>query len=41
MDRGSGNFYIIGVENQRVARVNLALDENLKAAPHLVNPGVF
>ena len=41
MDRGSGNFYVIGVENQHVARVNLALNENLKATPHLVHPGVI
>ena len=26
-----GNFYIMPVSNQRVARVNLACDENLKA----------
>lgn len=31
MDRGSGNFYIMKVTNKRVARVNLACDENLKA----------
>ena len=32
LDRGSGNFYIIGVTNARVAQVNLQLDENLKAS---------
>lgn len=31
LDRGSGNFYIMNVPNKRVARVNLACDENLKA----------
>ena len=30
-DRGAGNFYIMPVPNKRVARVNLACDENLKA----------
>ena len=30
-DRGAGNFYIMPVPNKRVARVNLACDEKLKA----------
>ena len=31
LDRGSGNFYVLGVSNKHVAGVNLVLDENLKA----------
>lgn len=31
MDRGTDNFYVNAVGNKRVAQVNLALDQNLKA----------